>query len=77
MSYYRLFYHFFGGQRTHPLILPEFEASCTCKARKIEFDGIVHAIGGTEDHVHVAVTVPPKHSLSDSSARSKAVVHIS
>ena len=67
MSYYRLFYHFvWGVKERHPLILPEFETELyrVMAAKVIEFDGIVHAIGGVEDHVHIAVTVPPKHTLS-------------
>ncbi len=67
MSYYRLFYHFvWGVKERHLLILPEFEAELyrVIAAKVIEFDGIIHALGGAEDHVHLAATVPPKHSLS-------------
>ena len=67
MSYYRLFYHFIWGvKERHPLILSEFETDLyrVIAAKVVEFGGIVHAIGGVEDHVHLAATVPPKHSLS-------------
>lgn len=67
MSYYRLFYHFvWGVKERHPLILSEFEAELyrVIAAKVIEFNGIVHAIGGTEEHVHLAATIPPKHWLS-------------
>jgi len=33
-------------------------------AKAIELGGIVHAVGGVKEHVHLAVTVPPKISLS-------------
>lgn len=67
MSYYRLFYHFvWGVKERHPLILPEFEAELyrVIAAKVVEFDGIVHAIGGTGEHIHLATTIPPKHSLA-------------
>ncbi len=67
MSYYRLFYHFIWGTKNRePIILPEFESELhsIIAAKAIELEGIVHAVGGIEDHVHVAVTVPPKISLA-------------
>jgi REP element-mobilizing transposase RayT len=67
MPYYRLFYHFIWGTKNRePTILPEFESQLhsIIAAKIIEMDGIVHAIGGVDDHVHVAATVPPKLALS-------------
>ncbi len=67
MPYYRLFYHFvWGTKNREPIILPEFEAELhsIIAAKAIELGGIVHAVGGVEEHVHVAVTVPPKIALS-------------
>jgi REP element-mobilizing transposase RayT len=31
----------------------------------VSLGGVVHAIGGVEDHVHVAVSIPPRLALSD------------
>jgi len=67
MSYYRLFYHFvWGTKNREPSILPEFESELhsIIAAKAIELGGIVHAVGGVKEHVHLAVTVPPKISLS-------------
>ena len=67
MSYYRLFYHFIWGTKNRkPIILPEFEAELhsIIASKAIELGGIVHAVNGIEDHVHLAATVPPKIALS-------------
>jgi putative transposase len=51
-----------------PLLTPTVEPVTHRFLRKrlVEFDGVfVHEIGGTENHVHVAVTVPPTMAPSD------------
>ena len=63
MPYWKLYYHFIWGTKKRlPLIDPAFEDelyhAIVAKAKKM--DGFVHAIGGTEEHVHLAVSVPPK-----------------
>ena len=66
-SYNRLFYHFIWGTKNRePIILPEFESELhsLIAAKAIEFGGIVHAINGVEEHVHMAATVPPKIAIS-------------
>jgi putative transposase len=47
-------------------ILHDFETELyrVMAAKVINMDGIVHAIGGVEDHVHLAVTIPPKYALA-------------
>jgi len=67
MSYYCLYYHFIWGTKNREqIIIPEFESELhsIIAAKAIDMEGIVHAVGGIEDHVHLAVTVPPKISLS-------------
>jgi len=67
MPYYNLYYHVVGGTKNRQgIILPDFESDLyrVMAAKVIDLDGIVHAIGGVEDHVHLAVTIPPKHALS-------------
>jgi len=46
--------------------MPEFEAQLysAIAAKVKEMNGIVHAIGGMEEHVHLATSVPPKLSLA-------------
>lgn len=63
MPYWKLYFHFIWGTKNRlPLIDPAFEAelyrAIVAKAKKM--DGFVHAIGGTEEHGHLAVSVPPK-----------------
>jgi putative transposase len=68
MPYYRLFYHFIWATKERwPLITPQNrDAIYACMADKVdEMRGIVHAIGGMPDHVHLALTVPPSVSLSE------------
>lgn len=67
MPYYKLYYHIvWGTKNRQDIILPNFESELyrVMAAKVIQMDGIVHAIGGVEDHVHLAVTIPPKHALS-------------
>ncbi|MBT3313642.1 MAG: IS200/IS605 family transposase [Anaerolineae bacterium] len=67
MPFYKLFYHFvWATKRREPLIMPEFEAQLysAIAAKVKEMNGIVHAIGGMEEHVHLATSVPPKLSLA-------------
>lgn len=63
MPYWRLFYHFvWGTVRREALIASSFERflyrAIVAKASKL--GGIVHAIGGTADHVHLVVSIPPR-----------------
>ena len=63
MPYWKLYYHFIWGTKNRlPLIdaalEPELYRAIAAKAKEME--GFVHAIGGIETHVHLAVSVPPK-----------------
>ena len=63
MPYWKLYYHFIWGTKNRlPLIDSAFEAELyRAIAAKVQaLDGFVHAIGGIEEHVHLAVSVPPK-----------------
>lgn len=66
-SYNRLFYHFIWTTKNRePIILPEFESELhsLIAGKAIELGGIVHAVGGTDDHIHLAATVPPKIAVA-------------
>ncbi len=67
MPWWRLFYHFVWGTKERaPLIQPAWEVplhKVIC-AKATEMGAVVHAIGGTEDHVHLVVCVPPSIALS-------------
>lgn len=63
MPFAKLFYHFIWSTKDRlPLIDSSFEPdlyrAIAAKAQKM--DGFVHAIGGIQDHVHLAVSIPPK-----------------
>ncbi|MGQ9682997.1 MAG: IS200/IS605 family transposase [Anaerolineae bacterium] len=67
MPYWRLFYHMvWTTRRREPLIAPGHEDSLhTMIAGKAAALGaMVHAVGGIEDHVHLAVSAPPTVMLS-------------
>jgi len=63
MPFAKLYYHFIWSTKERlPLIDPAFEPDLyrAIAAKVQKFDGFVHAIGGMQDHVHLAVSVPPK-----------------
>lgn len=62
MPYWNLYYHFIWATKERlPLIdsslEPKLYRAIVAKAQDME--GFVHAIGGVEDHVHLAVSIPP------------------
>ena len=63
MPYVKIYYHFIWATKERiPLIEPSFEPDLyRAVASKVQkMDGFVHAIGGTEDHIHLAASIPPK-----------------
>ena len=61
--YWELFYHFVWRTKdSAPLLTPRVEAMThkylTHRALQVP-EAIVHAVGGVEDHVHMAVSLPP------------------
>ena len=67
MSYWRLFYHFVWTTRERePLIVREWEKRLhgAIRAKAEHLGAFVHAVGGTEDHVHMVASVPPTLSLA-------------
>jgi REP-associated tyrosine transposase len=68
MSYWRLFYHIIWSTRQRePLIDERTRATIERSFRAIleEKEAIPHAIGMMPDHVHLAVSVPPRFSISE------------
>ena len=67
MPYWSLYYHFVWGVKHRlPLILSTFEKQLhsAVAAKAIELGATVHAVGGIENHIHLAVSVPPKIPLA-------------
>jgi putative transposase len=55
-------------KESSPLLVPHVEAETHqyLRGRLINMPGVfVHQVGGTETHVHLAVTVPPTLLISD------------
>lgn len=67
MAYWQLFYHFVWAVKDRaPLITPTLEPQLYqyLRGKGIDLGGIVHAVGGIEDHVHVAVSIPPRIAVA-------------
>ncbi len=63
MPYWKLYYHFVWGTKNRLCLIdsavePQLYRAIAAKVKAME--GFVHALDGTEDHVHLAVSVPPK-----------------
>jgi putative transposase len=70
----RLFYHLVWSTRgRQPIISPTIEANVHGHLRSVALrHGVeVHAIGGVDDHVHLAVSIPPSLSVADAVRRIK------
>ena len=63
MPYSKLYYHFIWSTKDRQpfidaVIEPEIQRVIAAKVQDME--GFVYAIDGVEDHVHLAVSIPPK-----------------
>ena len=68
MTYWRLFYHFAWGTKNRVETINEqrFEiARGTFAAVCTSHDVLIHAIGWMPDHIHLAVSIPPKVAIAD------------
>ncbi len=68
MVYWRLFYHVVWATKgREPLIERQFadDLRNVIAAKAAQLGAMIHAVGGIEDHVHVAASVPPRTSLSE------------
>ena len=74
MPYWRLFYHIVWATRDRlPLITPEIEVEVH---RQVRFAAqrsqvLVHAIGGTTDHIHLVGSIPPSVAVATAVGRIK------
>ena len=67
MPYWRLFYHFVWGTKNgEPLIASAWESELhnVIAAKGAALGSFVHQVNGIENHVHLAVSVPPSIPLS-------------
>jgi putative transposase len=74
MPRWRLFYHVvWATDARRPLISPSIEPEVHQQLRDVarRHDIVVHAIGGLDDHIHMAISIPPKISVADAMRRLK------
>jgi putative transposase len=76
MPYCRLYYHVIWGTKNRkPLITPEIEPVLYdfIRSKAIGLGGIVYALNGTEDHIHLLVHIPTTIQLAQFIGRIKGV----
>jgi len=74
MPYWRLFYHLVWATKgRQPAIQPAFEKRlhAAIRAKADELGAFVHAVGGTDDHIHLVASVPPAISLAQFAGQIK------
>ena len=79
MAYTKLFYHvIWSTKHREPTILPIIENKLHSYIAKkaIHLGGIVYAINGIDDHVHLAVSIPPSIAISKFIGQIKAVASV-
>lgn len=67
MSYWKLYYHITWSTKGRLSLIDSALKPALYRviaAKVQEMGGTLHAIGGTADHIHLAVSVPPKVSLA-------------
>jgi len=74
MSYWRTYYHLVWATKGRlPIVWPQdvgtIERAVRLTARNEET--LVHAIGIVSDHMHVVVSIPPKHAVAHVVGRMK------
>ena len=74
MTYWRLFYHIVWATKgREPLISPDLEPDLmrVIVGKAQALGAMVHAMGGIENHVHLAVSIPPRIAVSEFVAQLK------
>lgn len=67
MTYWRAFYHLvWATKQRRPLITPDVEQilfpAIIAKAHELEIN--VYALNGVDDHIHLAVAIPPRLAVA-------------
>jgi putative transposase len=68
MSFWRNYYHLtWGTKNRSPLICPDFEQQLNnyIVKKAAELGVFVYDINGTDDHIHLVVSVPPSKSVAE------------
>jgi len=68
LPYWRLFYHVVWGTKGREPLIGDWFASALYQRvadKAVQLDAIVHAVNGTEDHIHLAASIPPAMALAE------------
>ena len=68
MSFWRAYYHLvWATHQRQPLINSATEQLLFpyLEKKAIEFETIVYALNGVEDHIHMVVSIPPRYSVAE------------
>lgn len=67
MPFWKCYYHVvFATKHRAPIIEPTFEAVIFGEIRQkaTRFGSTLYAVNGTEDHIHIATTIPPNVAVA-------------
>jgi REP element-mobilizing transposase RayT len=76
MPYWQLFYHLvWATKNREPLLAPNIEPAVYgyLRQKAVALGAVVHALNGTETHVHLVASVPPKIAVATFVGQVKAV----
>ncbi len=68
MPFYQLYYHLvWATYKREPMITEKVEKLIfgTILNKAKDLGCTIHAIGGVDDHIHVAITIPPKLNVAE------------
>ena len=67
MSHWRLFYHVVWGTKRREALIDDVRADVierSIRATCHQLDVIMHAVGFMPDHIHLVISIPPRHAIS-------------
>jgi putative transposase len=67
VSYWRLFYHLVWATKGRAALIDDDRLVVierSIRASSLKMGGIFHALGAMPDHIHVAVSIPPRIAIS-------------
>jgi REP-associated tyrosine transposase len=75
MPYWRLFYHVVWSTKNRDPVLDDATERILTRSIRSTLNAlkaIPHAIGYADDHIHIAISIPPSVAVSDAVARMKS-----
>ena len=75
MSFWRLYYHMVWATKNREALINDVAANeirRSVQATSTDLGVIVHAMGIVPDHMHIAVSIPPRIAVSEFARKAKA-----